>query len=63
MPFATGDRVRILVDAADVMAGTTGTVIEPVPATNASRVRFDGRIALMLVPNEHLEPVDTPGPL
>lgn len=56
MAFATGDRVKILVDAADVKAGTLGTVTEPVPATDASRVRFDGRTTPLLVPNENLEP-------
>lgn len=55
MAFATGDRVKILVDAADVKAGTLGTVTEPVPATHASRVRFDGRTTPLLVPNENLE--------
>jgi len=54
MAYSTGDRVKVLVDAADVKAGTLGTVIESVPAANASRVRFDGRATAMLVPNDDL---------
>ena len=56
MDYATGDRVKITVDADSVKAGTAGTVRQSAPLGNASWVLFDGTAYDMLVPNQYLEP-------
>lgn len=54
--YAPGDRVKCTINIGPVLAGTAGTVKEPVPQAGASMVEFDGIAGEMLVSNQYLVP-------
>jgi hypothetical protein len=59
--FQPGDRVRARVSTPHVQAGTPGTVLAVYPTMReAYEVRFDGRLASILMWGDELELADRP---
>lgn len=54
--YEPGNRVKCTINIGLVPAGTTGTVMESVPAADASKVEFDGYPGPTRVPNDLLVP-------